>query len=31
LQRRLLGMSEIIDGKTKPLTRGEDRTARFKK
>ena len=31
LQRRLLGMSEIIDGKTKPLTKGEDRTARFKK
>lgn len=31
LQRRLLGMSEIIDGKTKPFTRGEDRTARFKK
>lgn len=31
LQRRLLGMSEIIDGKTKPLVRGEDRTARFKK
>ena len=31
LQRRLLGMSEIVDGKTKPLVRGEDRTARFKK
>ncbi|MBI2605051.1 MAG: type II toxin-antitoxin system Phd/YefM family antitoxin [Deltaproteobacteria bacterium] len=31
LQRRLLGMSEIIDGKTKPYNRGEDRTARFKK
>ena len=31
LQRRLLGMTEIIDGKTKPLTRGESRTARFKK
>ena len=31
LQRRLLGMSEIVDGKTTPMTRGEDRTARFKK
>ena len=31
LQRRLLGMSEIIDGKTKPLVKGEDRTIRFKK
>ncbi len=31
LQRRLLGMSEIIDGKTKPLERNGDRTARFKK
>ena len=31
LQRRLLGMNEIIDGKTKPIVRGEDRTARFKK
>ena len=31
LQRRLIGMSEIVDGKTKPLARGEDRTARFKK
>jgi len=31
LQRRLLGMSEIIDGKTTPMVRGEDRTARFKK
>lgn len=31
LQRRLLGMSEIIDGKTAPMTRGEDRTTRFKK
>ncbi|MGE0763728.1 MAG: type II toxin-antitoxin system Phd/YefM family antitoxin [Bdellovibrionales bacterium] len=31
LQRRLLGMSEIIDGKTKPLARNEDRTARLKK
>lgn len=31
LQRRLLGMSEMIDGKTKPLVKGEDRTARFKK
>lgn len=31
LQRRLLGMSEIIDGKTTPLDRSEDRTKRFKK
>jgi PHD/YefM family antitoxin component YafN of YafNO toxin-antitoxin module len=31
LQRRLLAMSEIIDGKTKPLIRGEDRLERFKK
>jgi PHD/YefM family antitoxin component YafN of YafNO toxin-antitoxin module len=31
LQRRLLGMNEIVDGKTKLLTRGEDRTARFKR
>jgi PHD/YefM family antitoxin component YafN of YafNO toxin-antitoxin module len=31
LQRRLLGMNEIVEGKTKPLARGEDRTARFKK
>ncbi len=31
LQRRLLGMAEIVDGKTTPMTRGEDRTARFKK
>jgi len=31
LQRRLLGMSEIIDGKTTPMVRGGDRTARFKK
>jgi PHD/YefM family antitoxin component YafN of YafNO toxin-antitoxin module len=30
LQRRLLGMSEIIDGKTKPINRKEDRSARFK-
>jgi len=30
LQRRLLGMSEIVDGKANPLKRGEDRTARFK-
>jgi PHD/YefM family antitoxin component YafN of YafNO toxin-antitoxin module len=30
LQRRLLGMNEIIDGKTKPINRKEDRTARFK-
>lgn len=31
LQRRLLGMNEILDGKTTPMARGEDRTARFKK
>jgi len=31
LQRRLLGMSEIIDGKTTPVKRGENRAARFKK
>ncbi|OFZ15740.1 MAG: hypothetical protein A2Z20_05245 [Bdellovibrionales bacterium RBG_16_40_8] len=31
LQRRLLGMSEIVDGRTKPFVRGEDRTTRFKK
>jgi PHD/YefM family antitoxin component YafN of YafNO toxin-antitoxin module len=31
LQRRLLGMSEIIDQKTTGVKRGEDRTARFKK
>lgn len=31
LQRRLLGMSEIIDGNTTPLKRGENRTSRFKK
>lgn len=31
LQRRLLGMTEIVDGKTKPLARGEDRVARLKK
>jgi PHD/YefM family antitoxin component YafN of YafNO toxin-antitoxin module len=31
LQRRLLGMSEIIDGKANLMTRGEDRVARFKK
>ena len=31
LQRRLLGMTEIVDGKTKPFARDEDRTARFKK
>ncbi|MBC7466421.1 MAG: type II toxin-antitoxin system Phd/YefM family antitoxin [Bdellovibrio sp.] len=31
LQRRLLGMNEIIDGKATPIARGEDRTARFKK
>ena len=31
LQRRLLGMSEIIDDKTLPLAKGEDRTTRFRK
>lgn len=31
LQRRLIGMSEIIDGKTKTFVRGEDRTERFKR
>jgi PHD/YefM family antitoxin component YafN of YafNO toxin-antitoxin module len=31
LQRRLLGMSEIIDGKTTTLERKEDRLRRFKK
>ncbi|OFZ31036.1 MAG: hypothetical protein A2622_00065 [Bdellovibrionales bacterium RIFCSPHIGHO2_01_FULL_40_29] len=31
LQRRLIGMSEIIDGKTKAFVRGEDRTERFKR
>jgi PHD/YefM family antitoxin component YafN of YafNO toxin-antitoxin module len=30
LQRRLLGISEIVEGKTKSFVRGEDRTARFK-
>lgn len=30
LQRRLLGMSEILDGKTTEYTRREDRLARFK-
>ena len=31
LQRRLLGMSEIIEGTTTPLDRSEDRMARFRK
>ena len=31
LQRRLLGMTEILDGKSTPMARGEDRTTRFKK
>jgi PHD/YefM family antitoxin component YafN of YafNO toxin-antitoxin module len=31
LQRQLLGMSEIIDGKTTTLERKEDRLKRFKK
>lgn len=30
LQRRLLGVSEIIDGKTTEYTRKEDRLTRFK-
>ncbi|MBS1983116.1 MAG: type II toxin-antitoxin system Phd/YefM family antitoxin [Bdellovibrionales bacterium] len=29
LQRRLLGMSEIIDAKTKPFVRKENRAKRF--
>ena len=31
LQRRLLGMTEIVDGKTKPFARDENRIARFNK
>lgn len=31
LQRRLISMNEIIDGKTTTLNRGEDRLERFKK
>lgn len=31
LQRRLLGMSEIVEGKAQPIIKGEDRTLRFKK
>lgn len=31
LQRRLLSMNEIIDGKTTPYKSGEDRLERFKK
>jgi PHD/YefM family antitoxin component YafN of YafNO toxin-antitoxin module len=31
LQRRLLAMSDVVDGKTKPYDRNEDRLARFKK
>ncbi len=31
LQRRLLGMSEIVDSKTKPFVRKENRSGRFKK
>lgn len=31
LQRRLLGMAEIVDGKTTSVARAEDRSARFKK
>lgn len=31
LQRRLLGMGEILDGKAVPVKRKEDRLARFKK
>jgi PHD/YefM family antitoxin component YafN of YafNO toxin-antitoxin module len=30
LQRRLLGLSEIIDGKTSKINRSEDRHLRFK-
>lgn len=29
LQRRLLGMSQIVEGKTKPFVRGENRLKRF--
>jgi len=31
LQRRLLAVTEIIDGKARPVNREEDRTFRFKK
>lgn len=31
LQRRILAMNELVDGKTTPLDRGEDRLERFKK
>jgi PHD/YefM family antitoxin component YafN of YafNO toxin-antitoxin module len=31
LQRKLLGMDEIVTGKTQILKRGEDRLTRFKK
>jgi PHD/YefM family antitoxin component YafN of YafNO toxin-antitoxin module len=31
LQSRLIAMNEVMDGKTKPLIRGEDRLERFKK
>lgn len=31
LQKRLLGMTEIVDKKTQPFVRGEDRTKRFQK
>ena len=31
LQRKLLGMNEIIDGRTKPIVRGENRIAKLKK
>lgn len=31
LQRRLLAMNEVIQDKTTPLNRGEDRLDRFKK
>jgi len=31
LQRRLLGMTQIIDREAKPMKRNQDRTARFKK
>ncbi len=31
LQRRLIAMNEVMDGKTTTLRRGEDRLERFKK
>lgn len=31
LQRRIIGINEIVDGKTAKMQRSENRTARFKK